>query len=463
MGKIRFIFALLAGKLAEWMLRVLTGRGSNTPGVIMLKICPDALARFQMPPTVICVTGTNGKTSTSNLVTNILRSAGKTVVNNSKGSNMAPGLVTALAANCTLGGRVRADAAVLEVDERSSPYLYCHFTPDYLLCTNLFRDSIKRNGHSEFIFDKISGALPAETTLLLNGNDMISGLLGDGKNKQVFYSVERTSRSTETCPNTVCDITACPRCHHRLQYRFFHYHHIGEAYCPSCGFEMPQSRYFASDVDFKAGTFLFHDGGETVTLPFAAGNLFNVFNTTAAAAVCRMAGVPLEQVARGVEDLSARTGRFEDTRAGSLSVVTMLFKNQNPISGSQSLAYLDHIPGHKDVVLIVTDSKDKVHGHEDISWLYDNDFSSLTSPEVGNILIGGTRCSDLALRLVLGGVDQTKLLLYPDYEELARELPERVAAEGTAAIFFELYAMPIANRLKNILVSHFSGKEGGAQ
>ena len=148
MGKIRFVFALLVGKLAEWALRVLAGRGSNTPGVIMLKLCPDALARFQMPPTVICVTGTNGKTSTSNLVTNILRSAGKTVVNNSKGSNMAPGLVTALAANCTLGGRVKADAAVLEVDERSSQYIYRYFTPDYLLCTNLFRDSIKRNGHS---------------------------------------------------------------------------------------------------------------------------------------------------------------------------------------------------------------------------------------------------------------------------------------------------------------------------
>ena len=48
---------------------------------------------------------------------------------------------------------------------------------------------------------------------------------------------------------------------------------------------MPQSSYFASDVDYEAGTFLFHDGGETILLPFAAGNLFNVFNTTAAAAV----------------------------------------------------------------------------------------------------------------------------------------------------------------------------------
>ncbi len=463
MGKIRFGFALLIGKLAEWALRVLAGRGSNTPGIMMLKLCPDALARFQMPPTVICVTGTNGKTSTSNLVTHILRTAGKTVVNNSKGSNMAPGLVTALAANCTLGGRVKSDAAVLEVDERSSQYIYRYFTPDYLLCTNLFRDSIKRNGHSEFIFDKINDFLPAKTTLLLNGNDMISGLLGDGKNERVFYSVEKTSRSTAECPNTVCDITACPRCHHKLSYEFYHYHHIGAAHCLSCGFAMPQSRYYASDVDYDAGTFCFHDGEDTVTLPFAAGNLFNVFNGTAAAAVCRLAGISLQDVARGVDDLSAQTGRFEDIRAGELSVVTMLFKNQNPISGSQSLAYLDHISGRKDVVLIVTDSKDKVHGHEDISWLYDTDFASLTAQDVGTVYIGGTRCSDLALRLILAGVDEKKLRLYPDYEELARELPETVCTCGTVAIYFELYAMPIAAKLKNILVSHFSEKEGAAQ
>ena len=463
MGKIRFGFALFIGKLAEWVLRVVAGRGSNTPGIIIMKLCPDALARFVMPLTVICVTGTNGKTSTSNLVTHILRTAGKTVVNNSKGSNMAPGLVTALAANCSLGGKVRADAAVLEVDERSSQYIYRWFAPDFLLCTNLFRDSIKRNGHSEFIFNKINDFLPASTTLLLNGNDMISGLLGDGKNERVFYSVERTSRSTENCLNTVCDITTCPRCHHRLTYDFYHYHHIGAAHCPSCGFAMPQSRYFASDVDFNAETFVFHDGEDTVTLPFAAGNLFNVFNGTAAAAVCRMAGVPLEQVSLGAADISAQTGRFADTKAGELSVVTMLFKNQNPISGSQSLAYLDHIAGHKDVVLIVTDSKDKVHGHEDISWLYDTDFGALTSPEVGTVLIGGTRCSDLALRLVLAGVDEKRLRLYPDYDDLARELPEKVCREGTVAVYFELYAMPIANRLKDILVSHFSEKEGVAQ
>ncbi len=451
MGSFRFFLAMLIGKCSEWFLRVFTGRGTNTPGIIMQKICPDALARFHMPELVICVTGTNGKTSTSNMVTHLLRTSGKKVVNNSKGSNMAPGLITALASASNLSGRVKADAAVLEVDERSSQYIYKYFTPTYLLCTNLFRDSIKRNGHSEFIFDKINRYLPKETILLLNGNDAISGMLGEGTNERVFFSVERTSASTENCVNQVCDIMSCPKCHKPLHYEFDHYHHIGVPVC-SCGFSMPQSSYYASDVDFDKGTFVFHErGGECVTLPFAAGNLFNVFNVTAAAALCRMAGVPLSSIAASVDTFSSTQGRFEEKKAGDLDVVTMLFKNQNPISGSQSLAYLNHIEGPKDVVLIVTDSKDNVHGHEDISWLYDTDFDSLTSPDVHHIIVGGSRCYDVGLRLTLAGVDPSKIITYESYETLKRRIVQDLAGKGTVAIYFELYAMSIANSLKDII------------
>ncbi len=452
MKKLRFTAALIFGKLLEWGLRVFTGRGTNKPGVLMLKLCPDALAHFRMPPMVICVTGTNGKTSTSNLITHMLRSTGKTVVNNSKGSNMAPGLVSALAAASDLRGRVRADAAVLEVDERSSQYIYRYFTPNILLCTNLFRDSIKRNGHSEFIFDKINDFLPTETTLLLNGNDAISGLLGEGVNERVFYAVDRTARSTESCENSVCDITACPRCGHRLRYDFFHYHHIGVPRCPVCGFELPKPTYRATDVDFAAGTFVFCDPTDgTATLHFRSGNLFNVFNITSAIAACRMAGVPLADAAAAVTDLSAKTGRFDAEQVGRHNVITMLFKNQNPVSGTQSLNYLKRIDGDKDVVLIVTDSKDAVHGPEDISWLYDTDFDTLRDPSVKHVLIGGTRCEDLALRLILADVPQEKLKLYPDYGTMERELAAQVADEPTVAIYFELYAQSIANRLRNAL------------
>lgn len=451
MSNIRFRFALLVGKMAGFVLQKLTGRGTNTPGVIMLKLCPDALRYFKMPEQVICVTGTNGKTGTSNLITYLLRKSGKTVANNSEGSNMAPGLVTTLAKYADLSGKVKADVAVLEVDERSSPYIYTKFTPDYLLCTNLFRDSIKRNGHSEYIFHKVDDVLPKETKLLLNGNDAISGLLGQNRNEQIYFAVEQTSESTAERQNTACDLQICPNCHSVLHYDFYHYHHIGKPAC-ECGFEMPAARYVAKDVNFETGTFSFtEEGQEPVTMPFAGSNLFQVFNVTAAAGICRIMGMETEQIAEGISEFSASKTRFADTKTDSHRVVSMLCKNQNPVSSSQSVAYLNRVPGTKDVVLLITDSKDKHHGHEDISWLYDTDFDALKREDVHRVILGGTRCEDLALRLILGGVPQEKLLLYPDYENLCKDICSVTDSGNTVVIYYELYAIDVAGKVRKAL------------
>ena len=452
MGKLRFLIAVIVGKVSAFLLDKIFKRGTNTPGIIMLKICPDALARFTMPETTVCVTGTNGKTGTSNLLTHIIRNSGKTVVNNSKGSNMAPGLVSALVTQCTLSGKVTADVAVLEVDERSSQFIYTRFVPDYILCTNLFRDSIMRNGHSGFIFDKINDYLDEKTTLVLNGNDGISGLLGENRCNRVFFSVDRTSRSTEKCEDTVCDLIACPKCNHKLDYEFYHYNHIGVPKCSNCGFSMPESRFFASDVDFDKGTFVFNgDKGESLVLPFQKGNFFNVFNITGACAVCRLMGIDVDTIAESIEDLSSKTGRFQENLFGGVEVVSMLSKNQNPISCSQSLKYLGSTDKEKDVVLLITDSNDKIHGHEDISWLYDTDFAPLADEKIKNVYIGGSRCYDLAQCLEIKGFDTSKFILFENYDELASAVSNNASVDRNIVIYFELYATGVVSKIKNAL------------
>lgn len=452
MGKLRFLIAIIVGKVSAFLLDKIFKRGTNTPGVIMLKICPDALSRFVMPRKTICVTGTNGKTGTSNLLTHIIRNSGKTVVNNSKGSNMAPGLASALVTQCTLSGKVTADVAVLEVDERSSQYIYTEFTPDFILCTNLFRDSIMRNGHSGFIFDKINDYLNKKTTLVLNGNDAISGLLGEGVCDRVFYSVGKTERSTAMCADTVCDLIACPKCNHKLDYDFFHYNHIGVPKCSHCGFQMPESRFFASDVDFEKGTFVFNGPlGESLVLPFQKGNFFNVFNITGACAVCRLLGIDLNVIGNSIEDLSSKTGRFENKKYGGVEVVSMLSKNQNPISCSQSLKFLDSTETEKDVVLLITDSNDKVHGHEDISWIYDTDFAPLNKDSVKTIYVGGTRCYDVANCLEIKGIDTGKLVLFENYDELADTVSKKSIVGRDIVVYFELYATSVVEKIKNAM------------
>ena len=136
---------------------------------------------------------------------------------------------------------------------------------------------------------------------------------------------------------------------------------------------------------------------------------------------------------------------------GGVEVVSMLSKNQNPISCSQSLKYLDSTENDKDVVLLITDSNDKVHGHEDISWLYDTDFAPLESDKIKNIYIGGSRCYDLAQCLEIKGFDTSKFVLFENYDDLAKAVSNNASSDRNIVIYFELYATGVVAKIKNAL------------
>ena len=173
MSKIRFHLALYAAKGAQLMMKLLGRNATYLPGKVAIKLCPHFLRYLNPPKTVVGVTGTNGKTTVSNLLTSILRKNGFTVTNNSLGSNVQAGVISALIEDTTWGNRPKKDIAILEVDERSSLLIYPDLPPQYLVCNNLMRDSNKRNAHTEFIQYIIRTALPATTHLVLNGDDMV--------------------------------------------------------------------------------------------------------------------------------------------------------------------------------------------------------------------------------------------------------------------------------------------------
>ena len=120
MKKVRFYIALWASKAASLLLVLLGRNASCFPGKVAIKLCPDFLAQVAKPETVVAVTGTNGKTTVSNLTAGILRENGYTVTNNSLGSNIQPGVATALLQDCTIFGKAKKDIAILECDERSA-------------------------------------------------------------------------------------------------------------------------------------------------------------------------------------------------------------------------------------------------------------------------------------------------------------------------------------------------------
>ena len=148
----------------------------------------EVLLRLR-PCKIIGITGTNGKTTTANMINDILADNGYSPVNNRAGSNILGGVATTLISAVNLRGKTVKDLAVLELDERSSRLIYPYVHPTYLLCTNLFRDSYKRNAHSEFIFDILDKHIPKQTKLVLNADDLVSARLAKGNDRVYFLSL----------------------------------------------------------------------------------------------------------------------------------------------------------------------------------------------------------------------------------------------------------------------------------
>ena len=106
MGKLRFYFALWMAKLSIPALAITHHNGTDFPGSLALKICPDFLKYVGKPETIVAITGTNGKTTVSNMLSGLLESEGRHVVTNRTGSNIVSGLATALLRGCNLAGKV---------------------------------------------------------------------------------------------------------------------------------------------------------------------------------------------------------------------------------------------------------------------------------------------------------------------------------------------------------------------
>src|SRR5438552_16504055 len=172
----RLSAALMAGRAAATLSRRL-GRGGGTviAGHLVPRIAPDALREVteSLPNGSIVVSGTNGKTTTTRLLSHILRGAGMRPIHNRAGANLLSGLFSAVAQASDWQGRPHGDIGLFEVDEATVPSALQHIHPRVLLLHNIFRDQLDRYGEVHFVAnlwrDAVS-SLPETTTLVLNAD-----------------------------------------------------------------------------------------------------------------------------------------------------------------------------------------------------------------------------------------------------------------------------------------------------
>jgi UDP-N-acetylmuramoyl-L-alanyl-D-glutamate--2,6-diaminopimelate ligase len=333
----------------------------------------------------------------------VLTGAGRRVLSNRLGSNVQAGVASCLLGGVTALGKSKFDIAILEMDERSSLKILPFIKPDYMVVTNLFRDSIMRNAHPAYIAGFLDAA-PETTKLILNADDPISSRVAP-KSPRAYFGIERMATDVTDCVNRINDAPLCPVCGGDWVYEYRRYHHIGRARCADCGYESPAYDYAARDVDLEHRTLCMD--GQTYALP--SDSAFNLYNTVTVIAVLRELGFSHAELAARLADVKIVESRYNAETAGAVTVVMQMSKDKNALAGSRAFDYAASQPGGKELILMMNCLADQKHWSENVCWLYDCDFEFLNRENITRIVATGPRARDYYLRLLLAGVPEERL------------------------------------------------------
>ena len=416
----KMILAIIVCKLLRFTGK-LVGKGSSLPGKYALKICPDVLGRVTLPPCIIAVTGSNGKTSTVEMIAAILRRSGRAVIYNEEGSNQIEGVTTLILCNSTLGGKVRGDVLLLESDERYARRSFRWFHPTHFVITNLYRDQLTRNGHPEWVYDAILPAIHPDTTLVLNADDPLVSCFAQNHGKVKWFGLERCSISTEEHHGVYHDGTLCPVCGGPMDYEFYHYEHIGSYRCPGCGHCRHEADFAVTELDLGAGRLVL-DGETEIQLAFHS--IYNVYNILAAWSVCSLAGADRETMAQVINNYVLKNGRMIQFTLGGHRGTLLTSKHENSVAYDTNLGYI-RASGEPCTVLIIVDSISRKYFTGETSWLWDIDFDQLDCGHVGKVVLCGKYVNDLAMRFGCTGIPQEKIVCCPSIPGAAKALKEQ--------------------------------------
>ena len=440
-----FYIALWIAKSVLFILKITGRNATSLPGKLAIRICPDFLGRLEKPKTIIGVTGTNGKTTVCNIINDILTANGFDFINNKYGSNIDRGIATTLIQGATLLGKAKKNLAVLEIDERSANKVFPYVTPTYLVCTNLFRDSLMRNAHTEFIADVLDKYIPKETIMIENADDLISSQIAEN-NKKIYFSIDGLPTDLDHFENLTRDIRVCPNCYSNLEYDYVRYHHIGKAHCPNCNFKTPEADYVLNNLDLpnKKMTVELKDNEETYAL--ISDNIINIYNTLAAITALKQLGLTYEQINIPLKNIKIVETRYSKEEYKGYEIVTQLAKGMNPIACSLAFDYTRKHPGNKAVIVILDDLHQEASGSENTAWLYDTDYEFLNDKEIKQIIIAGPRYMDAYVRLLLADIPEEKIVHKCDILEATSELK----LDGIEEIFIlhDLYSLKETKQIK---------------
>jgi lipid II isoglutaminyl synthase (glutamine-hydrolysing) len=396
---------------AAGALSRVAGRGGGTtlPGKLLWKLDPraiDVLARRLAEGSVL-VSATNGKTTTSAMLAEILRSRVR-LAHNSSGANLVSGVASSL-----LSSR-RAELGLFEVDEAALPEVARRVRPKALLLGNLFRDQLDRYGELEIVAARWRDAVAAlpEALLVVNGDDPQVGDLARAHASARVFGVDDPSVARPALQHAA-DSKYCLRCGTPYEYAAAYVGHLGDYRCPSCGHARPPLDVVAREIvldGLDGASFLLEAPEGSARVALALPGLYNVYNALGAASLSLALGVPLEEVVAGLERFSAAFGRFERIAIGDRRLLMLLIKN--PAGANEAVRTL--VEGKAPRVAVVA-LNDAIADGRDVSWIWDVDFEPLLGG-LDTLVATGSRAAELALRFAYGGLPRERIEVVPSLD-----------------------------------------------
>ena len=356
----------------------LRGGGSALPGLVVEKLDPNYLKKSlaNLPFGVVVISGTNGKTTTTKIVVELLESAGLKVFTNKTGSNFTRGVIASMLAENNISGKIKADIAVLELDEAHAIHFINQVQPRYSLLLNVMRDQLDRFGEVDYtasLLEKIAQKTTEkvitnrEDTRLVQFTDKID------KNKLDLFGLAPSLK--DKFPND------------------------DELYGDSTSSNLPVSVELSSAKKHKASfTFYDYDSKKsptknTYSTSLKLEGIYNIFNATAALALVREIlnnKISNEELVNNLGEIEPAFGRGETIMVNDTPLELVLVKNP---AGFQ-LGLNSFSPKGYNTMIALNDA----HADgRDLSWLWDVNFNLLKK---GNVeMLSGIRAYDMALRL----------------------------------------------------------------
>lgn len=398
----RHILAQITGRTVARGMSLLGRESTALPGYIAERVAPDVLStlvqsgRFKER---IIVTGTNGKTTTTHLIQQILTSQGRKVLSNASGSNLTRGVTTSLLSKKHQKG---ADSLLLEVDEASMPKVCAAVQPTQIIVLNLFRDQLDRYGEvditQQFI---VAGILKTKAELILCADDPWVASLGVlTKRKAHFFGID--NKQLAALPNDrAADMPVSPVT--KLPYRYSqrYFSHLGVYESQDKSFVRPDPALSIRSWNERP------TGGMSVAFTFEGKNYhletafegtYSLYNLAAAILACHQAGIGIEAVQPVVSHTQAAFGRQEVLSFEGRTYQFFLIKNPTGFNQVIQSALYD-VQDKRPVVFVINDN---FADGRDISWLWDVAMEDLKVPEP--VYVSGTRAYDMALRLEYAGI-----------------------------------------------------------